>query len=51
VETDFLLAKVLCTTPEFWLNRQFVNDMWLAKHNEVLTGKLLHACALVANGG
>lgn len=47
-ETAFLLAKVLGTTPEFWLNLQFMNDMWLAKHNDVLTEKLEHARPLVA---
>ena len=47
-ETAFLLAKVLGTTPEFWLNLQFMNDMWLAKHNEVLAEKLEHARPLVA---
>ena len=35
-ESAFLLAKVLGTTPEFWLNLQIMNDMWLAKHNEML---------------
>jgi plasmid maintenance system antidote protein VapI len=43
-----LLAKVLGTTPEFWLNLQFMNDMWLAKHNEMLAEKLEHARPLVA---
>nr|WP_067294088.1 HigA family addiction module antitoxin [Marinobacterium profundum] len=47
-ETAFLLAKVLGTTPEFWLNLQLINDMWLAQHSEVLAGKLEHARALVA---
>ena len=47
-ETAFLLAKVLGTTPEFWLNLQFMNDMWLAQHNEVLAEKLGHARPLVA---
>jgi len=47
-ETALLLAKVLRTTPEFWLNLQFINDMWLAKHNEVLAEKLQHAQPLVA---
>jgi len=46
-ETAFLLAKVLGTTPEFWLNLQFMNDMWLAKHNEMLAEKLEHARPLV----
>ena len=47
-ETAFLLAKVLGTTPEFWLNLQFINDMWLAKHNELLAEKLQNAKPLVA---
>ena len=38
-----LLAKVLGTTAEFWLNLQLVNDLWLAEHNEVLAEKLEHA--------
>ena len=48
-ETAFLLAKVLGTTPEFWLNLQFMNDMWLAQNNEVLTEKLEQALPLVAS--
>ncbi len=47
-ETAFLLAKVLGTTPEFWLNLQFMSDMWLAQHNEVLAEKLEQAQPLVA---
>lgn len=47
-ETAFLLAKVLGTSPEFWLNLQLINDMWLAQHNEVLADKLEHAKPLVA---
>ena len=47
-ETAFLLAKVLRTTPEFWMNLQFINDMWLAKHSEVLNKKLKNARPLVA---
>ncbi|QEW06480.1 HigA family addiction module antitoxin [Nitrincola iocasae] len=47
-ETAFLLAKVLGTTPEFWLNLQLINDMWLAQHSEVLADKLKHARSLVA---
>ncbi len=46
-ETAFLLAKVLGTTPGFWLNLQLINDMWLAEHNEVLADKLEHARPLV----
>lgn len=47
-ETAFLLAKVLGTTPEFWLNLQLLNDMWLAKHSEALAAKLNEARPLVA---
>ena len=47
-ETAFLLAKVLGTTPEFWLNLQLLNDMWLAKHSEILAAKLDVARPLVA---
>ena len=38
-----LLAKVLGTTAEFWLNLQLVNDLWLAEHNQVLAEKLKRA--------
>ena len=44
-ETAFLLSKVLGTTPEFWLNLQVINDLWLAKHSERLATKLKHASA------
>jgi len=47
-ETAFLLAKVLGTTPEFWLNLQLMNDLWIAQHNEILAEKLKHAHVLVA---
>ena len=47
-ETAFLLSKVLGTTPEFWLNLQVINDLWLAKHSERLDAKLKHAHPLVA---
>ena len=47
-ETAFLLSKVLGTTPEFWLNLQVINDLWLAKHSERLAAKLKHAHTLVA---
>ena len=46
-ETAFLLAKVLGTTPEFWLNLQLINDLWLARHNEILADKLEQARPLV----
>lgn len=42
-ETAFLLSKVLGTTPEFWLNLQIMNDLWIAKHSEVLVKKLERA--------
>lgn len=47
-ETAFLLSKVLGTTPEFWLNLQIMNDLWIAKHSEVLAKKLEAARALAA---
>lgn len=47
-ETAFLLAKVLGTTPEFWLNLQLMNDLWLAQHSEVLAKKLENARSLAA---
>ncbi|ERP91891.1 MAG: addiction module antidote protein, HigA family [Alcanivoracaceae bacterium] len=47
-ETAFLLAKVLGTTPEFWLNLQYMNDMWLAMHKESLAKKVAAAKSLVA---
>jgi antitoxin HigA-1 len=47
-ETAFLLAKVLGTTPEFWLNLQLMNDLWIAKHSEVLERKLANAQRLAA---
>ena len=47
-ETAFLLAKVLGTTPEFWLNLQLINDLWFVQHSEILAGKLKHAQPLVA---
>lgn len=47
-ETAFLLARVLSTTPEFWLNLQLINDIWRAKHDKVLAKKLKSARPLVA---
>ena len=47
-ETALLLAKVLGTTAQFWLNLQLVNDLWLAEHNEVLAEKLERARPLAA---
>jgi len=47
-ETAFLLAKVLGTTPEFWLNLQLLNDLWLAQHSERLAEKVEKARTLVA---
>jgi addiction module HigA family antidote len=48
-ETAFLRALVLGTTPEFWLNLQRINDLWLAEHSEVLADKLKQARPLVAD--
>ena len=48
VETALLLAKVLGTTAEFWLNLQLVNDLWLTEYNEVLAEKLQRARPLAA---
>ena len=36
------------SVPEFWLNLQVINDLWLAKHSERLAAKLKHAHPLVA---
>lgn len=47
-ETAFLLAKVLRTTPEFWMNLELINNLWIAQHNEVLAEKLERARPLVA---
>ena len=47
-ETAFLLAKVLGTSPEFWLNLQLMNDLWIAQHSEVLAEKLKAAHPLAA---
>lgn len=47
-ETACLLAAVLRTTPEFWLNLQILNDMWEARHSPELADKLGHARPLVA---
>lgn len=48
-ETAFLLAKVLGTTPEFWLNLQMMNDQWIVKHREVLEKKLEIARRIIRN--
>ena len=48
IDLILLLAKVLGTTAEFWLNLQLVNDLWLAEHNEVLAEKLKRARPLAA---
>ncbi len=42
-DTAFLLGKVLGTSPEFWLNLQLLNDLWLANNNESLAKKLAKA--------
>lgn len=46
-ETAFLLAKVLGTTPEFWLNLQIINDLWATQHSELMQEKLAGATVLV----
>lgn len=48
VETAFLLAKVLGTTPEFWINLQIINNIWGAQHNEKMQELLKKATVLVA---
>ncbi len=48
VETAFLLAKVLSTTPEFWINLQIINNIWGAQHCEKIQHKLENATILVA---
>ena len=48
IDLILLLAKVLGTTAEFWLNLQLVNDLWLAEHHEVLAEKLKRARPLAA---
>jgi len=49
-ETDFLLAKVFGTTPEFWLNLQIVNDLWATQHSEFMKEKLEEVTPLVDRG-
>jgi addiction module HigA family antidote len=46
-ETAFLLAKVLGTTPEFWINLQIINDLWSTQHSELMQEKLKMATVLV----
>jgi len=48
VETALILAKVLSTTPEFWINLQTLNNLWNTQHNEVLQDKLEKATVLIA---
>ena len=48
VETALILAKVLSTTPEFWINLQTLNNLWNTQHNEVLLDKLEKATVLNA---
>ena len=45
----FLLAKALGTTPEFWLNFQFMHDLQLTQHDEALAEQLKHARPLAAS--
>lgn len=47
-DTAFLLAKVLDTTPQFWINLQFLNEMWDAQHSATLAAKIENAKQLVA---
>jgi addiction module HigA family antidote len=48
VETALILAKVLSTTPEFWINLQTLNNLWKTQHNEVLQEKLEKVTVLIA---
>lgn len=48
VETAFLLAKVLGTTPEFWINLQIINNIWGIQHSEKMQQKLENVTVLVA---
>ena len=48
-ETAFLLSKVLGTTPEFWINLQIMNDLWIAQHSDKMQSKLDQATVLVDN--
>lgn len=48
VETAFILAKVLNTAPEFWINLQLINNLWNAQHSDKLQQKLSKATVLVA---
>ena len=48
VETALILAKVLSTTPEFWINLQTLNNLWNTQHNEVLQDKIERATVLIA---
>ncbi|WP_432470507.1 HigA family addiction module antitoxin [Amphritea sp. HPY] len=48
VETAFLLAKVLGTTPEFWINLQIINNIWGTQHSEKMQHMLDNATVLVA---
>jgi len=47
-ETALLLSKVLGTSPEFWINLQILNDLWITAHSEKMKDKLEKATALVA---
>jgi len=48
VETALILAKVLSTTPDFWINLQTLNNLWNTQHNEILQHKLRKAKVLIA---
>lgn len=46
-EMAFLLAKVLGTSPEFWVNLQIINDLWGTQHSQDMKQKLDKAVVLV----
>ncbi len=48
VETALILAKVLSTTPEFWINLQTLNNLWHTQHNKILQQKIEKATVLIA---
>jgi addiction module HigA family antidote len=48
VETALILAKVLSTTPEFWINLQTLNNLWNTQHNVKIQLKLENATVLIA---
>lgn len=46
-DTAFLLSKALGTTPDFWLNLQYLNDMWVVRNDEMLAERLQRAHSLI----